>query len=108
VGLKGMILMFLVLLTYKKSLEEVDYFLDEHVKFLDKYYERKKFIFSGRRHPRTGGVILANVITEQEIQAIIQEDPFHFHGIADYQVIEFLPTKFDDRFKIFINHREQT
>jgi uncharacterized protein YciI len=99
--------MFLVLVTYKKSLEEVDYFLEGHVEFLDKYYEQKKFIFSGRRNPRTGGVIVANVKTEQEIQAIIQEDPFHYQDIADYEIIEFFPTKFDDGFKVFINHEEQ-
>ena len=45
--------MFLVLLKYVKSLDQVESYLDEHVRFLDKYYGQEKFIFSGRRNPRT-------------------------------------------------------
>ena len=32
------------------------------------------------------------------INEIIKEDPFHQHGIADYRVIEFEPTKYSDDF----------
>jgi uncharacterized protein YciI len=94
--------MFIALLKYVKPIEEVERFFDEHVQFLDKYYNQKKFIFSGRRNPRTGGVILMNAITESEVKQIINEDPFHKHNIAQYQVIEFTPTKFDPRFSCFL------
>ncbi|RFU65127.1 YciI family protein [Peribacillus glennii] len=99
--------MFLVLLTYRKPLEEVDKFLDGHISFLDKYYEQKVFICSGRRNPRTGGVILANVKTEQEMQAIIEEDPFYSHNLAEYEVIEFIPTKYDEIFSAFVANGKQ-
>ena len=94
--------MFLVLLKYLKPLEEVELFLDEHVQFLDKYYNQGKFIFSGRRNPRTGGVILMKVDSEAEARQIINEDPFHQHNIAEYEVIEFFPTKYDPRFSSFM------
>jgi uncharacterized protein YciI len=94
--------MFIVLLKYVKPLEEVELFLDEHIKFLDKYYSQKKFIFSGRRNPRTGGVILMNLRTEAEVKQIISEDPFYRHNIAEYEVIEFFPTKYDPRFSCFV------
>jgi uncharacterized protein YciI len=95
--------MFLVLLKYVKPLEEVDSFLDEHAKFLDKYYNQQKFIFSGRRNPRTGGIILMNASSEAEVKQILSEDPFHMHNIAEYEVIEFLPTKYDARFSCFVD-----
>ena len=94
--------MFLVLLTYIKPLEEVEKYLDEHVQFLDKYYSQEKFIFSGRRNPRTGGVILVKTDLEAEVKQIISEDLFHQHKIAEYDVIEFMPTKYDPRFSAFI------
>ena len=94
--------MFLVLLKYIKPLEEVELFLDEHVQFLDKYYSQEKFIFSGRRNPRTGGVILVKTDLEAEVKQIISEDPFHQHKIAEYDVIEFMPTKYDSRFACFV------
>jgi uncharacterized protein YciI len=95
--------MFLVLLQYIKSLEEVERFLDEHVHFLNKYYDQKKFIFSGRRNPRTGGVILVNTSSKAEVKQIINEDPFYKHNIAQYEVIEFAPTKYDPRFSCFVD-----
>lgn len=96
--------MFLVILTYKKPIEEIELFLSEHILFLDKHYESKKFIFSGRRNPRVGGIILVNTETKEEVISIIQEDPFNQNGLADYEIIEFIPTKYDKRFEEFINH----
>ncbi|WCN39181.1 YciI family protein [Aneurinibacillus uraniidurans] len=96
--------MFLVVLKYIQPLEKVEAYLEEHVAFLNKYYEQSRFIFSGRRNPRTGGVILANVNTEAEIQAIIKEDPFYVNEIAEYDVIEFIPTKYDENFEVFIKN----
>lgn len=95
--------MFIVLLKYVKPLEQVDKFLEKHVDFLDKYYDQQKFIFSGRRNPRVGGVILVNSDSETELKQIINEDPFHQHGIAEYDIIEFFPTRYDQQFSCFIN-----
>ncbi len=41
------------------------------------------FITSGRRKPRAGGVILANVNSEEEVGDIIKQDPFYIYGTAD-------------------------
>ncbi|WP_141433211.1 YciI family protein [Bacillus sp. 03113] len=97
--------MFLVLLKYEKPIKEVEKYLEEHAEFLDKYYSKKKFIFSGRRNPRIGGVILVNTEDQNEIQEIIQEDPFHVHGIAHYEMIEFFPTKYDENFRSFVENK---
>ena len=60
-----------------------------HVKFLKKYYAAGTFLVSGRKIPRDGGIILAVGKSKQEIEALIKEDPFHKHGLADFRVIEF-------------------
>jgi uncharacterized protein YciI len=95
--------MFVALLKYVKPLAEVERYLEEHIQFLDKYYEQKKFIFSGRRNPRTGGVILMKVSTVAEATQIMYEDPFYKHQIAEYDLVEFLPTKYDSRFSCFVD-----
>ncbi|MFY7829187.1 MAG: YciI family protein [Flectobacillus sp.] len=84
--------MFIIQLTYTKSLREVDNFLAEHKQYLQKYYDRDIFLLSGRKNPRTGGVILANAKDKAIIEQIITEDPFHKNGVAEYTIIEFLPT----------------
>jgi uncharacterized protein YciI len=94
--------MFLIILSYVKPLDEVDKYIDDHIRFLDKYYKEEKFVFSGRRNPRMGGLILINSKNETEVKQIINEDPFHVNKIAEYEIIEFTPTKFDPRFSVFV------
>lgn len=88
--------MFILNITYKKPIEEVEKFLASHIAFLDKYYTLKKFMCSGRKIPRNGGIILCLAENLQEVNSIITEDPFYSEGIADYEVIEFMPTKFNE------------
>jgi uncharacterized protein YciI len=81
--------MFVIELDYKASLEEIDAHMTAHVRFLKKYYAAGNFLVSGRKIPREGGIILAVGATRQEIEAIVKEDPFHRHGLADFRIIEF-------------------
>ena len=94
--------MFIISLTYKKPIEEVERFISNHRVFLEKYYGLNKFVCSGRKNPRTGGVILATGVSEIEINEIVKEDPFYVNGIADYEIVEFIPTKYDKRFEAFV------
>ncbi|PFZ05990.1 GTP cyclohydrolase [Bacillus pseudomycoides] len=95
--------MFIVLLKYVKPLSVVEDFLKEHVDFLDKHYKEGNFIFSGRRDPRIGGVILVNLDNETTVQKVLEEDPFYKNQIAEYELIKFTPTKYADKFSPFIN-----
>lgn len=94
--------MFLVNLTYIKPLEEVDKHLEGHVLFLNEQYELRNFIFSGRKKPRTGGIILVNLTDRGELDTIIKKDPFYQHNLAEYEVLEFEIGRYDERFKAFI------
>lgn len=96
--------MFLAVSKYLKPVEEIDKYLSQHISFLDKCYEKKVFIFSGRRVPRIGGVILLNVNTENEARDILKEDPFEINKIAEYDIIEFVPSKSDPDFSKFIKN----
>lgn len=88
--------MFIISLTYIKLLEEVDALLEEHVTYLKEQYALGHFLASGRKVPRTGGVILAHGVSREEIETIIKLDPFHRHGIAEYKITEFCPTMTSD------------
>jgi len=94
--------MFILNLTYTKPNTEVEKFLPKHIAFLEKYYATEKFICSGRKNPRTGGIILCNVQNIDEVNAIVKEDPFYKGKIASYEIIEFLPTKYISNLKPFI------
>lgn len=81
--------MFVIELIYKVDLAEIDANMSAHVAFLNKYYASGNFLISGRKIPRDGGIMLAAGKTRQQIQAIIEEDPFVSRGLADYRIVEF-------------------
>jgi uncharacterized protein YciI len=81
--------MFVIELTYKASLADIDANMAAHVTFLKKYYAAGNFLMSGRKIPRDGGIIVAAGTNRQQIEAIIQEDPFVQRGLADVRIIQF-------------------
>ena len=93
---------FIAILTYKKSLEEVSKFRPEHLDFLETYYKSGKFIVSGRQTPPEGGIIIANNVTKEELESILKEDPFYKNDLADFRIIEFTPAKYAEEFESFV------
>ena len=93
--------MFIANLKYKKSIEEVNTVLEAHLEYLDKYFEKGKFICTGKKSfPELGGVILFDSNNLEEAKKILYEDPFYIEEIADYEIIEFQPVKFSQNFSI--------
>ena len=81
--------MFVIELTYKVPLAEIDAHMAAHVVFLKKYYAAGNFLVSGRKIPRDGGIILAVGKNRRQIEAIVADDPFCKHGLADFRIVEF-------------------
>ena len=81
--------LFVVELIYKAPLSEIDAAMTAHVRFLKKYYAAGRFLVSGRKIPRDGGIILAAGRSRAEIETIMREDPFCARGLADVRIIEF-------------------
>lgn len=94
--------MFIILLTYKKPLAEVEKNLEAHKTYLDKNYAAGNFIASGRQNPRVGGVILCRANSKDDVMRIVGTDPFFANDVADYQITEFIPSKYAKGFENFI------
>jgi uncharacterized protein YciI len=95
--------MFVVLLTYVKPLEEVDRHMKAHMVFLKTCYSAKIFVASGRRIPRTGGVILARSVSKEELNEVMGRDPFVREGVATFELIEFKTSQVGDDFKALLD-----
>ncbi|MET9734158.1 YciI family protein [Streptomyces sp. NPDC006458] len=85
--------MFVLELTYTAPLEAVDAVLAAHVAWLDEQYARGRFLASGRKNPREGGVIIAVAPDRAEIERITAGDPFVTAGVCAYRVTEFVATR---------------
>jgi uncharacterized protein YciI len=89
--------MFVINLTYKVQVSRIDdefaHILEQHRAWLDSMYNANKFLCSGPKNPRDGGVIIALGNDRLELESIIKDDPFHLNNIADYQIIEVMVNK---------------
>jgi uncharacterized protein YciI len=94
--------MFIINLNYIVPLEQLDAHMTDHVKFLRKYYKQNVFVASGRKVPRTGGIILALAKSKDDVEKIIAEDPFYVHKLAEFTITEFLTSQYHPDLKNLI------
>lgn len=81
--------MFIIELTYTAPLDRIDAQMKAHMQYLRKQYASGRFLVSGRKIPRDGGIIIATGGTREEVEAIARQDPFVTSGLAEVRVIEF-------------------
>ena len=98
--------MFIIKLSYKVPLSEVDKYLQTHREFLDTYYKKGLLLVSGPMNPRTGGIIIALSKDKDTVITIFQQDPYYLADIAEYEFIEFNPVKYGDEIKELIQKME--
>jgi len=96
--------MFIIDLNYIVPLDELDTHMADHVKYLRKYYRKNIFVASGRKVPRTGGIILALADDAAIVNQIITEDPFYKYELAEFTVTEFLASQYHPDLKTFLKH----
>ncbi|TGC64042.1 hypothetical protein C9F04_05040 [Salmonella enterica subsp. enterica serovar Wilhelmsburg] len=84
-----MSIIYVVVLTYIKPLEEVDSQIPAHIEWLKQGYSDGIFLASGRRIPRNGGVILAKCDSSESLKKFLSQDPFQKLNIAKAEIIPF-------------------
>ncbi|MCR9422452.1 YciI family protein [Vibrio sp. RM-69-4] len=94
--------MFIVSLTYQVPLEKVDVFIPEHVAYLNEQYAKGHFVLSGRKEPRTGGVIISTISDRNKLNDVLAEDPFYREGLASYEVTEIVLTKASEKLEFLV------
>ncbi|WP_297432621.1 YciI family protein [Sulfurimonas sp.] len=96
--------MFIVSLTYIVDLEKVDELLPLHVDYLKNQYEKGNFIASGRKIPRTGGIVLSKLDSIEKLEEVLNQDPFKINNLAEYKIEEFIPSMTSSD---FVNLKEE-
>jgi uncharacterized protein YciI len=77
-----------VSLTYGADLDAIDAAMSEHVDWLSDAYANGLLVASGRKQPRTGGIIIA-IGGRTEVEDLIARDPFVSRGLATADIIPF-------------------
>ncbi|KVV47517.1 hypothetical protein WK81_03670 [Burkholderia ubonensis] len=85
--------MYVIDIHYIAPLDRIDDALERHRAYLQPLLDKGIFIAAGPKVPRDGGMILAARIDRDELEAILQTDPFVTEGLANYRVTEFRMTR---------------
>ena len=94
--------MVIIDIKYKKKLDVVDQFRNEHIEYLSRFYEQGLIIASGPYNNRSGGLIIS-IMDSKSAYTYMKNDPFYIHDIGDFQIKEFEPTKITNDFNKLIN-----
>ena len=79
--------MFILSLTYIAPLSAVDAHIEPHMAWVTRGYDEGIFLASGRKEPRTGGVILA-MGERNQLEALVATDPFVLAAVAEYEITQ--------------------
>jgi len=85
--------MFIVLLKFSTNKANAGQFMDGHNSWLKDGFAKGTFLLAGTIQPKLGGAILAHSATLEQIQALVQEDPFVSEGVVTAEIIEITPSK---------------
>ena len=92
-------LLFVAVLTYLRPLAEMDAAGPDHVAWLQRGYDDGSLLASGRRVPRTGGIIIARGTDVAEVEAHLRTDPFQQRGLASAEMYPFEAVMLSDAMK---------
>jgi len=70
-------------------MDEVEPHMAAHMDFVREQFDKGRFLFSGKKVPRTGGIIVSSADDRQQLDEIIKQDPFCEHNLVDVDVLEF-------------------
>ncbi len=93
--------MFVLISRFQRPLDEVNLSFASHSAWVQRQYESGRFLVSGRREPLIGGIIVARASSTQELQEVLNTDPYHQKGLAEYDIFAFEATDFPKRSNAF-------
>ena len=79
--------MFILSLIYIAPMNEVDAHIAPHLAWVADGYDSGAFLASGRKEPRTGGVIMA-LGERSQLETLVASDPFVLAGVAEYEITQ--------------------
>jgi uncharacterized protein YciI len=84
----------IAIIRYRKPLEEVLKVVDEHRAYLGGLKAKGTLLASGPLEPRHGGALLLRLpdgAGDAALLAVRDGDPFVKHGVAQYELLPWLP-----------------
>ncbi len=97
--------MFIILLKFSKNKVDAQDHMSDHVAWLTKGFEDGIFHLAGNLSPMEGGGIIAHGITREELEELVNDDPFVKHDVVEAEYIEISASRVSDQFSNFMDNQ---
>ncbi|MGY4617687.1 uncharacterized protein YciI [Bradyrhizobium sp. USDA 4472] len=82
-------MLYIVVLTYIRPIEEVHAYLDTHRDWLVEYAKKGIIVVAGPLEDRSGGALVACCKDRAELDGVLATDSFHVHQLVEYEIKAF-------------------
>lgn len=76
-------------ITYRKPEEEVRRTTAAHMEWLTRQYESGRVLLAGPQPDGAGGIIVTADLDDEQVRELVESDPWHKDGVAEYGVSAF-------------------
>ena len=95
--------MFIVLLKFSDEKDQASLHMDAHLQWIKRGFDDGVFLMAGSLKPGLGGGIIAHNCTPAELQDRVNSDPFVFENIVSAEILDFSPSKADQRLAFLVD-----
>lgn len=94
--------MFVVLLKFADKSKAPE-LMSAHNAWIKKGFDDGVFHLVGSVQPNVGGAVIANGKSKEEIESIVENDPFVAEGVVTPEIIEISPAKTSKDLEVLAN-----
>jgi uncharacterized protein YciI len=94
--------MFLVLLKHSENKSRAMELMGAHKAWIQRGLDDGVFLLIGGLQPQGGGMVLAQGLSREALEARVQEDPFVEQDVVKPEYIEFAPTFAEERLSFLL------
>lgn len=89
--------MFIVFLRFSDNRTEAAKFMEGHNAWIKRGFDSGTFLLAGSLQPNAGGTVVAHNIDREDLDALVQEDPFVAERVVSAEIHEITPGRVDER-----------
>lgn len=89
--------MFIVLLRFSNNKAQAAKLMDAHNAWIQRGFEDSVFLLVGSLQPQSGGAIIADNTSLNELHDRVNQDPFVAADVVSAEILEIAPARADAR-----------
>lgn len=89
--------MYVVFLRFSAGRDQAGRLMQAHKDWLQSGFDEGVFLLAGSIQPQAGGMILANGVTQAQLEERVSADPFVMEDVVQAEIMAVTPSKADPR-----------